>query len=394
MRYFEGKNEVDVFKSILNTLPNSIYLKDIQGRYVWLNESSLKQLKYKHAIITSILGKTDIEVFPSTDATKYAQNDKMVLETQEGLSIEEEVFLPNGKKLTQLSFKEPFYQEKELIGVLGYTVDITEIKQKEIELQKEKERSEIANKIKMEFIRNMEHDLRTPFSGVWGLTSLLWAEETDAEKKELLGAITECAKELLDYCNELLDFTKIESGTLPIVSKKFDLMVLLDSVMKIHKPIAIQKKLEFQLSCDPHLPYIIIGDARRLSRILIHLVSNAIKFTHTGKIDLHVTQVKIEPKTCILRFIVKDTGIGFSSDQREYIYEKFTRLQPSNQGKYKGLGLGLRIVKQFMEEMEGEIDLASEPDKGTTFYCTLPFKLPLVPELLVNAEPLHGDESP
>ena len=125
-------DDLEVFKKILDTLPNSIYLKDLQGRYVWLNKASIQQLEYKHLIFESIVNKTDFDVFPEVNAAEFAKNDKKVIETKKGICIEEEVILPNGQKLIELSFKEPLYNgHSSIIGVLGYTIDITEIKRKE-----------------------------------------------------------------------------------------------------------------------------------------------------------------------------------------------------------------------------------------------------------------------
>ncbi|WP_267256346.1 ATP-binding protein [Coxiella endosymbiont of Ornithodoros maritimus] len=121
----------------------------------------------------------------------------------------------------------------------------------------------------------------------------------------------------------------------------------------------------------------LIGDRYRLHRILINLLSNAIKFTVQGYVKLKVNLVRKTGKFVIVRFIVEDTGIGIPKEKQEYIFEKFSRLSLSNKGFYKGIGLGLRIVKQFMHEMEGEIDLISEYEKGTQFICTISFKLPL-----------------
>ncbi len=291
--------------------------------------------------------------------------------------------LPNGEKIIQLSSKIPLRDEKgNIIGVIGNTVDITALKKIETELREAKEKLEKANSIKTEFIRNMEHDIRTPFSGVWGITNVLWQRETEPEKKELLGDVTNCTKELLDYCNGILDYAKIEQGNLPLLEKKFNIHKLIDSVITIETPPAKYKKLNLTLEYDENLPIILVGDQYRLQRILINLVSNAIKFTQQGEVKLCVKLVKLQDnKNAIIRFIVEDTGIGIPQEKQDFIYEKFAKVIPSNKGTYKGIGLGLKIVKQFIEEMGGEIDLKSEPGQGSTFVCTLPFKLPLVSDI-------------
>ena len=138
--------------------------------------------------------------------------------------MEEPITLSNGKKKVQLSTKKPLYNKKgEVSGVVGNTVDITRLKEIEDELRKAKEKAEQSDFVKTEFMRNMEHDIRTPFSGIWSMGHYLWEMEEDEVKKEYLYDIVQCAKELLDYCNGILDFSKVESGTLAVVDKKFNL---------------------------------------------------------------------------------------------------------------------------------------------------------------------------
>lgn len=382
MQNFDEKDELNIFKEILNTLPNSIYLKDTEGRYLWLNQSSIGQLKYKHLVSDSIIGKTDFEVFTPEDAEAYAKNDKTVLEKREGIFAEEEVLLPNGRKLTQLSFKEPLCYNNRLIGVLGYTIDITEIREKEIALEKERERAEIANQVKSEFLRNMRHDLRTPFSGILGASELLEAQETDPDKKENLSYIVESAQALLNHLNEILEFVEIESGQFPILEKEFDLRAVLDNVTKMMLPSAKQKPLDFVVTLDQDVPTSLVGDAVRTQRILINLITNAIKFTDKGSVKVHVDSVRQhEPYgKIILRFTIEDTGMGIPEDKQNMIFERFNRLTASYSGLYPGKGLGLRIVKQFLDEIDGQLHLDSMPGKGTKFSLLIPYKISFFPE--------------
>lgn len=171
----DSKNELELLKKILDTLPSSIYFKDCQGRYVWLNKMAIEQVSYKHLIIDSIIGKTDLEVFPKESALEYMKNDKKIMDTQQGDSIEEDVMLPNGKILIQLSFKEPFYDDSsQLIGILGYTIDITEKKATEkrekealIESSLAKAKANAEEQLRqavMILTGGIAHDLRTPIS--------------------------------------------------------------------------------------------------------------------------------------------------------------------------------------------------------------------------------------
>lgn len=376
--------EIFHLKSILDSLPGSVYWKDKNGIYLGRNSYSIEKMESvgleKNTNPDNIAGKTDYNIFPKEVADRYREHDLKVLKFGKEISSEEPVTLPNGKTLIQLSTKRPLRDENgTIIGVIGNTVDITYQKKIEAALIKAKEQAENAARVKTNFIRNMEHDIRTPFSGIWGIANYLWEHEEEETKKELLGEVTQSAKQLLDYCNGILDFAKTESGALPVLEKKFNLKDLLDNTIIAEKPAARHKKLELLFKQTNDLPTFVIGDAYRLSRILINLVSNAIKFTENGKITVEIKRVK-GAGDCLIQFIIADTGIGISKEQHDFIFEKFSKLSPSSKGKYRGLGLGLRVVKQFVYEMEGEIDLKSKPNQGTTFACTIPFKLPLTEE--------------
>ena len=199
----------------------------------------------------------------------------------------------------------------------------------EQELRQAKQLAEQANVIKTEFMRNMEHDIRTPFNGVLAMTTCLRDLETDVTKKEYLGNIAESAQELLDYCNSILDFSKIEAGMLAVVNKKFDFKKLVYAIIKIERSAAICKKLELKITYADNIPNILVGDYYRLQRILINLISNAIKFTAAGHVELQVALLSQTKKSILLRFIVADTGAGIATEHQEYIFEKLSRLLPT-----------------------------------------------------------------
>ena len=248
----------------------------------------------------------------------------------------------------------------------------------ETKLHEAMEQAKQADKIKTEFVQNIQHSIRTPFNGVWGLASILYEQEADPQKKEYLSNITECAKELLDYCNVLLDFSKSDAGLLPVIAKKFNLKEVINKVVTKTKPAARCKGLRLVISFEENMPETVIGDDHRLHEILIHLVNNAIKFTDKGFISLTVKPIqKNKNQEIILQFIVKDSGLGIPEEKQQYVYEQFARLIPANKGTYKGLGLGLTIVKQFMQDLGGEIEVKSHLRKGSTFTCTIPFKMTL-----------------
>lgn len=377
------KEKEDAFHNleyIVSNMPGYIYWKNKNSQYMGCNNNLAKFSHLKSP--ADIVGKTDYDFEWGTEqADQFVKDDKEIMATGKTLTTEYELSTKkeDGSYLYVRTDKMPFYnKEGKVIGVLAIAVDITEQKILEKNVIEERDKAQIANKIKTEFIRNIEHDIRTPFSGIWGMANILWEKESDPLKKEWLGDISQCAKELLNYCNEVLDFSKIEANELPLVEKKFSLSEIFLEVVKMETPPAKMRDLTLESIYDKNLPEIILGDKYRLYRILINLVSNAVKFTHTGKVSIEFKLAKQSAKKVVVQFIVIDTGIGMPEERQSYIYEKFTKLSPSNQGVYKGVGIGLTIVKRFVDEMEGEIEVDSKVGIGSKFMCTIPFKLPLI----------------
>ncbi len=385
------ENIIKYHESIIGCMPGNVYWLDKDGVAIGCNNNVLKMFGLHSLSEFKGLSFEDMGRIGhwTKEAEQAFKNDTLEVVTsgQPMLNIEEPpIPHANGKIIYFLTSRVPLYdQVGNIIGVVGISVDITDLKNAQASLKEAKEQAEKANQLKSEFIRNMEHDIRTPFGGIWGLANILYEREIDQTKKELLSDIANSAKELLDYCNSILDFSKVEAGTLPILEKKFNLRELINGVAIIEKPAITIKNLQFQLEYDSALPNILLGDPYRLKRILINLISNSVKFTNNGYINFKVKLVKkIDSRYVIIRFIVEDSGIGMQQEKQDLIYEKFVRLTSSNQGLYKGLGLGLRVVKQFMDEMSGDIELDSTLGKGTVFTCTIPFKLPLIEDIPTN----------
>lgn len=372
---------------ILDSTPGSLYWKDNDGYYLGCNMFMVNTAGLNSP--NDIIGKSDFDLWPE-NAKKIRDNDLKVINTGQTLSLEEKVEVNGGEAMYFASSKVPLKNENgDIIGIVCNSLDITKLKKTEEALKTEKEKAELSNKLKEEFIRNMEHDIRTPFSGVWGLSNILVEKETDPEKKEFLNGIATCAKELLDYCDSVLDFSRIEHGITPVYEKCFDVKKLVESVIKIESAAARHKQLDLSLTQELGTPKLIVGDPFRLKRILLNLVSNAIKFTSEGFVKL---SIKVIPKKsengrrCVIQFTVEDSGVGIQEDKKSIIYEKFVRGTPSNQGVYKGQGLGLSIVKQFVTELDGEIHLESKVGVGSKFILLLPFMLPLTNDLVGEVE--------
>lgn len=371
------QEKYQILETIFALMPGHVYWKDVQGRYLACNNKQAETLglSSRHDIV----GKTDEDLPWKEQANRLQEIDNKVVTTRKEFTEEEIVYI-NGEKRIFLSRKVPLLSlDGGISGILGISFDITERKRMEEQLVKAKEQAEISNKVKTGFLRNMEHDIRTPFSGIIGITDYLYQNEDNPQKKELLADTLGAAKELMNFCDNVLDFARQEFDHVPIIEKTIDITALVNSILVTEVPSAKAKKLKLLSHIDPNIPEVVIGDIYRLQRILINLLGNSIKFTEQGYVKLSIEMKnKLSLETVILRFIIEDTGIGIPDDKKEIIYEKFSKIEPSNTGLYKGLGLGLRTVKQFIKELEGDISLKSTPNKGTTFTLDIPFKLPSV----------------
>lgn len=298
-----------------------------------------------------------------------------VMRTGQARVLEETCHFLDDSEAVFRSSKVPLRnQNDEVVGMLGVSVDITDIKCIEAY---HREKSEAANKAKTEFLSNMRHDLRTPFCGLLGFSESLLSKEKDVDKRKQLGYIVDSAKELLNQINEILEFSQAEQGSLPILDQRFEFSELIDAIIKIIKPTTEQKKLRLTLIQDSSIPDFLIGDRVRTQRILLNLLSNAVKFTHQGAIDFAVNMTSSDDQKIVLAFSIKDTGVGISASQHSLVFERFNRLTSAYSGVYAGKGLGLRLVKQFVDELGGEVQVDSQEGCGSTFTVLIPYRRPV-----------------
>ena len=366
------------FEQIIDHTPGSIYWKDTEGRYLGCNRFMVNTAGLNSR--DDIVGKTDHDLWPD-NASRIRENDLSVINSGEPVWLEEKVSLDNKSPMYFASSKIPLRDDaNRIIGIIANSIDITKLKNTEQALLQEKRKVEESNRVKQDFIENMEHDIRTPLNGILGVANILLdQDDLDEEKREMFTDILICSKELLGYFDRILDFSRLENGLVPVVDEPFSIRKMTESLVSIHKVAVNQKPLDLYADIESKVPEILLGDPYRIQRILLNLIGNAVKFTPQGRVDVSVSYIagKEDVRSGILKLVVKDTGIGISKDRQRGIYEKFTRGTPSNQGIFKGQGLGLRIVKQFVSELDGDIYLSSEINKGSEFDIYLPVKTSL-----------------
>lgn len=262
-------------------------------------------------------------------------------------------------------------REKQIILAI---IDISKRKQREQELQTARLAAENASKTKTQFLANMSHEIRTPINGMCGMINLTLKTQLTADQRENLNNAKQCSEDLLRIINDILDYSKLESGKMEIEKIDFDLYAQLDRVCSLHGQVAEGKGLFLQSPNTDGLPQFIQGDPLRLRQILHNLLTNAVKFTKEGGITVgcRVFEQGMKP---MLEFTITDTGIGMSDQDKQKLFKPFSQVDGSTTRRFGGTGLGLMIVKELVTAMEGDIAVVSTLKKGSSFIFWIPLVL-------------------
>jgi PAS domain S-box-containing protein len=360
--------ELDVLNIVLSHTAGNLYWKNAEGFYLGCNNAFAKIAGL--SCPEEIIGKTDSDLFLDTlgedGIEKLRAIDNLVMSSGKKITTEETGINEQGEIAYYLSKKIPLKSKStQIIGIIGTSIDISEQKK--------------LAQLKEDFIENAMHDIRTPFVGVLGMAELLWHQEENIVKKKQLRDLMESAKKLLDYNNEILDFSKnvaIDNS----FKIKFNYKQIIDEIIKINTPAVKMKNIELSAEFFSNNDFF-IGNVSAFKRILINLIGNAIKFTESGYIKIIVLIEKKNNNQVMMKLSVKDSGIGIPKNKKEMIFDKFVRLSASCSSLYSGLGLGLAIVKKLVEAMQGTIEVESEIGKGSTFTCILPLDIDIAEDV-------------
>ncbi len=268
--------------------------------------------------------------------------------------------------------KELAFQNKEK---KRRTIQTNKLKEKNIELETQKKILAEASQLKSSFLSNMSHELRTPLNAIIGFTELALKTDLDARQQNYLNKIKMSSYTLLGLISDILDLSKIETGKMELETLHFNLEEVLQNAISLVEGKSKEKGLKLAISIDGDVPVNLTGDSLRLGQIIINLLSNSIKFTDKGNIAIQVEMLENAGDTALIRFSVKDTGIGISGEELEKLFQPFTQADASTTRRYGGTGLGLAISKNLVSMMNGQIWAESKPGEGSTFFFTIRIRI-------------------
>ncbi|CAN5249919.1 hypothetical protein BH23BAC2_BH23BAC2_18260 [soil metagenome] len=316
-----------------------------------------------------------LNALPSEDRDLVLKKWEKAVSAEQKFNAEFRLIGTNGEmRWTNVKAVPIISQDGKVTKWAGMNLDIHEMKMTEEALIKARDEAEAASRAKEDFVSTMSHEIRTPLNAVIGLTNLLLDNNPRKDQEVNLNSLSFSAQNLLSLINDILDFSKLEAGKGEIDDNVFNLSSLILSLQQLYEPQAQNNGSSFSIHLDKKIPQHIETDQLKLSQILHNLVSNAVKFTRNGSIDLIIKVARREKDMLWLDFVVNDTGIGVPEEKLAHIFEKFSQAESSTVRQYGGTGLGLTITKLLLEIMGSEIKVESQVGKGSKFFFSLPVK--------------------
>ncbi len=354
-------------EAILGTATSGIAL--VRGRhFVRCNSRLLQMLAATEA---SLLGQSTEIMYESQEEFRAHEADYARIWQGEESSFEVRLVRNDGSTFWARLTGNAIDRNDQSKGVVWIIDDITMDRQAKDAMQMAKEQAEVSARTKADFLSNMSHEIRTPLNAILGMAHLLKKTELTTRQIDFLNKIQSASQHLLGVINDILDFSKIEAGKVTIENIPFRLEDVLATVTNLIVEKAAMKGLELIVDIDAGVPPALVGDPLRIGQVLINYANNAVKFTERGEIDLKVSLLEQQGDAVMLKFSVKDTGIGLSEVQVAQLFRSFQQADSSTSRRYGGTGLGLAIAKNLSELMGGTVGVSSQPGEGSTFWFTV-----------------------
>ncbi|MFC7337428.1 PAS domain S-box protein [Haloferula chungangensis] len=353
------------FRTVFEQSLDGIVLHDLEGRILDVNETLCKLLGWSRQEMTA---KSLADLHPERALTGCRLAMEEVAERGRH-RYECEFSRSDGTDFTAEVWANAFELGGERV-VQGIVRDVTEQRDKENEIREAMEAAELANESKSVFLATMSHEIRTPLNGILGFTNLLESSEMSSDQRNSVEMIRKSGDVLLGLINNILDFSRAESGRIVLKNEPFDPGLFVRNTVALHQGVADGKKLKLQVHVAEDVPSMIMGAKTELRQVMMNLVGNAVKFTDEGTVTISLEKLRSKK----LKFSVRDSGIGFPEQDGERLFEAFFQVDLSSTRRHGGTGLGLAICRRLVEAMGGEIRAANLPDRGAEFVVEIPLR--------------------
>jgi signal transduction histidine kinase/CheY-like chemotaxis protein/HPt (histidine-containing phosphotransfer) domain-containing protein len=364
-RTAELERDRNVLQGILEHSPAIVFLKDLEGRYIAHTPQLADNFNRPGQ---SLIGLRDDELGDPRMAAEIRQQDLQVIEQGQVLRVTRHAHQADGEHSYMVHKFPLFGTDGKPYAVGGIAIEVTE-------LQRAREEAEAATRAKSDFLANMSHEIRTPMNAILGMAHLALQSGLNAQQHNYVHKVQLSAQSLLGIINDILDFSKIEAGRLDMEAIDFDLAAVMDNVANLVGLKAEEKGLELLMEQPVALPVALVGDPMRLGQVLVNLCNNAVKFTAQGEVVVSVEELERGEAQTLLRFSVRDSGVGISAEHQARLFQPFTQADVSTSRRFGGTGLGLAISHHLVGLMGGTIEVHSEPGTGSLFRFTARFGL-------------------